>query len=64
MDSGSVEGTNPVAPLSLANYSLAAVVEIAITLCPIALAILIPMVPRPPIPIIPTVFGTPLANPQ
>jgi hypothetical protein len=56
MDSGSLDTTKKSHPFSWANFSLFALDEIATTLCPSPLASLIPIEPRPPIPMIPTVL--------
>lgn len=56
IDSLSLETTKWSAPFSRANFSLFALEEIATTVCPKAFASLIPIDPRPPIPIIPTVL--------
>lgn len=53
IDSSLVETTKTSAPFYLAISALLGELEIAITLWPIALASLIPIVPKPPIPIIP-----------
>lgn len=64
-EAGSVETTKTSAPFYFASYSFPAVVEIAKTLCPRALASLIPIVPRPPTPITPMVIFDPsLVAPQ
>jgi len=64
-EAGSVDTTNTSAPFCFASYSFPAVVEIATTLWPRALASLMPMVPRPPTPIIPMVIDDPsLVAPQ
>ena len=64
-EAGSVETTKTSAPFCFASYSFPAVVEIATTLCPRALASLIPIVPRPPTPMIPMVMDDPsLVAPQ
>ena len=55
----SVETTKTSAPFYFASYSFPAEVEIATTLCPRALASLMPIVPRPPTPIIPMVIFDP-----
>ena len=56
IDSGSLETKKKSHPFSWANFSLFALDEIATTLWPSPLASLIPIEPRPPIPIIPTVL--------
>lgn len=56
IDSGLLDTTKWSAPFSWANFSLLSLEEIATTVCPRALASFIPIVPKPPIPIIPTVL--------
>ena len=62
MLSGLVDTRKLSAPISLAAASLLGEVEMAVTVLPIALAILTPIWPRPPIPTTPTLFP-PLSAP-